>query len=93
MSRRNVHRDLTGEPLTDRERRVLELIAEGWTVDRIAKTLAMSERAVDFDTFSIKCKLGAADRVNAVHLAHLAGFLPPSRIPGSYDYIGDVAVA
>jgi DNA-binding NarL/FixJ family response regulator len=54
------------EPLTPREREVLELLAEGLSNKLIARRLQISEHTVKFHVSSIYAKLGASSRTEAV---------------------------
>jgi DNA-binding NarL/FixJ family response regulator len=54
------------EPLTARERQILELLGEGLSNRRIAARLRISEHTVKFHVASILGKLGAASRADAV---------------------------
>lgn len=62
--------------LSDREREVLGLIAEGLGNKQIARSLTISERTVKFHVASIFRKLGADNRAQAVALAVQRGLLP-----------------
>lgn len=55
-----------GEELTLRQRRVLELLAQGLSNKQIARTLAISEITVKAHVSSIFRKLGVTNRVQAV---------------------------
>lgn len=66
--------DLDG--LTERERQVLELLADGLTNKAIALRLGISDHTVKFHVGAILSKLGAESRTEAVTLAHRGGFLP-----------------
>jgi len=61
--------------LTDREREVLRLVAEGLPTKQIALSLSISERTVKFHVNSIFHKLGADNRAQAVALAAQRGLL------------------
>jgi DNA-binding NarL/FixJ family response regulator len=67
--------------LTDREREVLRLIAQGLPGKQIAHALGITERTVKFHTASLRHKLGADNRAQAVALASQRGLLdlPPER--------------
>lgn len=65
--------------LTDREREVLSLIADGLPGKQIARALGISERTVKFHTGSILRKFGADNRAQAVALAAQRGLLEPHR--------------
>jgi len=54
------------EPLTAREREVLELVSQGLSNKLIARSLQISEHTVKFHISSITTKLGAASRTDAV---------------------------
>jgi DNA-binding NarL/FixJ family response regulator len=72
-------RTVRGEPevLTDRERDVLDLVAQGYTNQRIGRALFISERTVKFHVSSILTKLGAANRTEAAAVARERGLLRP----------------
>lgn len=53
-------------PLTEREREVLQLMAEGKENAEIAETLVITERTVKFHVGNIYAKLGATSRTAAV---------------------------
>jgi DNA-binding NarL/FixJ family response regulator len=61
--------------LSDREREVLRLVADGQANKRIARTLGITERTVKFHVTSILNKLGAENRAQAVSLATRRGLL------------------
>jgi len=54
------------EPLTAREREVLELVSQGLSNKLIARRLQISEHTVKFHISSISAKLGASSRTDAV---------------------------
>ena len=54
------------EPLTPREREVLELLAHGLSNRQIAERLGISEHTAKFHVAAISGKLGAASRTEAV---------------------------
>jgi DNA-binding NarL/FixJ family response regulator len=59
--------------LSERERSVLDLLAAGEPVSRIAAVLHLSEKSVRNYLTAIPRRLGAADRDEAVALARKAG--------------------
>jgi DNA-binding NarL/FixJ family response regulator len=67
----------TGQPerLTDRERQVLNLLAQGSTNREIADRLVISERTAKFHVSSILRKLGADNRTEAVSIAAQHGLI------------------
>lgn len=67
--------DLQIEPLTPREREVLDLLAEGMTNKGIGQALGVSPHTVKFHVTSILNKLNAQSRTEAVAIATRAGLL------------------
>jgi DNA-binding NarL/FixJ family response regulator len=63
------------EPLSDREREVLNLLAEGLSNKLIAQGLGISEHTVKTHVASIFAKLGAATRTEAVSQAVRRGLV------------------
>jgi ATP/maltotriose-dependent transcriptional regulator MalT len=63
------------EPLTPREREVLELLAEGLSNRGIAGRLGIGDQTVKFHVASISAKLGAVNRTDAVRRALRLGLL------------------
>jgi two-component system, NarL family, response regulator YdfI len=63
------------EPLTRREREVLQMLASGVGNKEIASQLAISEHTVKFHVTSILGKLGASSRTEAVSLAVRLGLI------------------
>jgi len=61
--------------LSEREREVLHLVAEGLPTKQIARSLSITERTVKFHVNSIFHKLGAENRAQAVALAAQRGLL------------------
>jgi NarL family two-component system response regulator LiaR len=60
---------LPAEPLTTREREVLQLIVEGFANKQIARRLLITEKTVKTHVSSILSKLGVEDRTQAAVLA------------------------
>lgn len=65
----------SGAPLSDRERQCLSLAAHGQTSEDIAGKLGITERTVEFHFVSIRSKLSAATRQEAVAKAVQAGLI------------------
>lgn len=63
------------EPLSDREREVLRLVAEGYSNHQIATLLHLAQGTVKNHVSAILIKLGARDRTNAVLRAIREGLL------------------
>jgi DNA-binding NarL/FixJ family response regulator len=63
------------EPLTERERQVLQLLAQGLANKQIAASLGISEHTVKFHVSGIYAKLGAASRTEAVRLGLQQGLV------------------
>jgi DNA-binding NarL/FixJ family response regulator len=63
------------QPLTDREREVLALVAEGFSNKLIGDRLSISERTVKSHLTYIMTKLRASDRTHAVVTAVRLGWL------------------
>lgn len=64
------------QQLTDREREVLALIAEGLTVPEIARRLHRSRKTIESHRLSLGRKLGVENRVKLARLAIQAGLAP-----------------
>jgi LuxR family maltose regulon positive regulatory protein len=64
------------EPLSEREREVLQLIAEGLSNREIAQELFLSISTVKVHTYNIYGKLGVHSRTQAVAKARALGILP-----------------
>jgi DNA-binding NarL/FixJ family response regulator len=63
------------QPLSGRERQVLQLLAQGQANKQIAAALGISEHTVKFHVTSIFNKLGVGNRAEAVSAAIKAGWL------------------
>ena len=63
------------ELLTDRELRVLNLLAEGLSNPQIARLLSISRNTVKFHVSSIISKLGATSRTEAVTIGVKRGLI------------------
>ncbi|MEU7000977.1 response regulator transcription factor [Nonomuraea sp. NPDC046570] len=63
--------------LTDREREVLGLLAQGLSNDEIARTLVLSPATAKTHVSRIMTKLSARDRAQLVVLAYEAGMVTP----------------
>ncbi|MCQ4214613.1 response regulator [Streptomyces longispororuber] len=64
--------------LTDREREILTVIAQGWTNSEIAQRLHLAESTVKTHVSRILAKTGARDRVQAVIVAYDAKLVEPA---------------
>jgi DNA-binding NarL/FixJ family response regulator len=65
------------DPLTDREREVMGLVAEGLTNSEIAERIYLSPATVKTHISRILTKLGARDRTQLVVLAYESGLVTP----------------
>lgn len=70
-----LRRELDGKPLCQRERQVLELIAQGSSNNEIACALGIAIETVKFYVRRLLAKLGARSRTHAVALAIVGGAL------------------
>ena len=66
------------EPLSEREREVLQLVAEGLSNQQIAQRLVLSLHTVKLYVKHLLAKLGATNRTQAVARARALHILPPS---------------
>ncbi len=62
--------------ITQREREILALVAEGMANKAIATRLGITERTVKFHVGELLGRLGAANRAQAVAIAQVRGLLP-----------------
>lgn len=74
-------RDEQPPQLTQREREVLALVENGKITREIAASLHISEITVKKHLSSIYEKLGARNRVEAVHVGRMRGMLPMEKYP------------
>ncbi|KAB8143355.1 response regulator transcription factor [Chloroflexia bacterium SDU3-3] len=65
----------SAEPLTPREREILQLLGQGLSNKMIARDLGVSDHTVKFHVSSIYAKLGAANRAEAVNLGARLGLV------------------
>lgn len=65
------------EPLTEREKQIVKLVAESYTNKQIAQTLVISEKTVDSHRANILEKLGLHDRVELTRYAIRNGLIEP----------------
>ena len=69
--------DLSADPLTSRERQVLQLMAEGETTKEIATTLQVSTKTVEFHRYKIMEKLNIHSIAGLVRYAIRSGLVAP----------------
>ncbi len=74
-----LRREATVEPLSERERDILQLLAEGHDNRTIAARLHLSEKTVGNRLSDIFAKLGVANRTQAALVAIQRGLIAPSR--------------
>ena len=67
------------DELTEREREVMGLVAEGLSNDEIAERLVVSPAAVRTHVGRAMAKLGARDRAQLAVFAYQSGLVPPDR--------------
>ena len=83
ISNVNGHADVNGavRDLTEREREVLTLLAEGLDQEAVAEELVISSNTVATHIQRILAKLGARSRAQAIAHAYRDGILGPHPIP------------
>jgi DNA-binding NarL/FixJ family response regulator len=64
-------------PLTDREREILSLTAEGYTNQKIARELWVTEQTVKFHLSNLYRKLGVGNRTEASRYAYMHNLVRP----------------
>jgi DNA-binding NarL/FixJ family response regulator len=69
--------DQTDCPLTEREKEILVLTAEGYTNQRIARELWVTEQTVKFHLSNTYRKLGVANRTEATRYAYQHNLVAP----------------
>ncbi len=68
------------ETLTDRERQILHLTAEGYTSREIAERLFISPRTVEKHRENLMTKLGLHSQAELIHYAIKRGLIQPRRL-------------
>ena len=68
--------DLDSDPLTLREREVLQLVAEGKSTKEIGTTLDLTVKTADYYRSRVKCKLAIHDTAGLVRYAIRHGLTP-----------------
>ena len=71
--------------LTPRERRVLELAAEGFSTQEIARRLFVSHQCITYHLGNLLAKFGADNRAGMVARAFVFGYLEPDAWPPRAD--------
>ena len=80
------HRWMATPPrLTPRERRVLELAAEGLSTREIARRLFVSHQCVTYHLGNLLAKFGADNRAGMVARAYVSGYLASGAWPPRCD--------
>ncbi len=73
-----MRKGVLGEASTGREVRILVLVADGHADDAVARAMGVGESTIRTRMVILRRKLGARNRTNAVHLAHLQGVFTPT---------------
>jgi two-component system, NarL family, response regulator LiaR len=73
----SIAQPVAADPLTRREREVLELIGRGMSNKRIARELGIAEKTVKAHVSSVLAKLGLTDRTQAALFAVREGLVRP----------------
>lgn len=68
-----------GEPLTERQIEILDLVSRGNTDQRVADRMGISRTAVHYHLKASYSKLGAYDRAHAVRKCFEQGIFPIGR--------------
>jgi DNA-binding CsgD family transcriptional regulator len=68
------------DPLTHRQREILQLIAEGQNTKRIAEILKVSPKTVEYHRMKLMNRLNIHDIPGLVRFAMQAGLLPPEKL-------------
>lgn len=61
--------------LTREEAILLQLVAEGYATQKVARSLSLSESTLRRRLTTVQRKLGANSRINAVYLATKKGYI------------------
>ena len=75
LATRQHHRPRPRGPVTDRERQVLALVADGFSNTRIATRLGLSSHTVKAHLAHAATKLGTGDRAGMVAVGFRQGWL------------------
>lgn len=71
--------------LPEQQRRVVTLIARGYTTDQIATRLGISRFTVQAHRRAALIKIGVHSSVGLTHWAILRGLVEPGDVPGDVD--------
>lgn len=78
--RENKIQNLSGVPLTDREREILDYLSRGYTREEIGQVIHISVNGVKKHITGIFNKLGAVNRTDALRIAAIRGDIPAVRL-------------